>query len=200
MKGNRWDDHYTRRARNEKWLARSVYKLEEIDKRFHLLKRSMRVLDLGCYPGSWSQYAIKRVGPRGAVFGIDLSRPEGIKSPVFRFLMMDVLNGDIEWPELDSGLLDLVLSDMAPPTTGIRTTDECRSLELAARALELSAYRLKRGGNFICKVFEGEDINAFKAKVSACFRNSRLVRPKATRKRSREVYVLGLGFVAADEQ
>ena len=76
IKGDRWDDHYARRARDEKWLARSVYKLKEIDRRFKLIRQGYRLLDLGCYPGSWSQYCIKRIGPKGEVVGMDLKSPD----------------------------------------------------------------------------------------------------------------------------
>ena len=81
MKESKWDDHYARRARSEKWLARSVYKLQEIDKKFKLIHRGDKLLDLGCYPGSWSQYGIKKVGPKGEVIGIDLTRADRLLSP-----------------------------------------------------------------------------------------------------------------------
>ena len=94
--GNRWEDHYARRARQEKWLARSVYKLEEIDRKFGLLRPGQRLLDLGCYPGSWSQYCTRRVGPKGDVVGLDLKAPEKFSAPNFRFIQADVL--DLGYP------------------------------------------------------------------------------------------------------
>ena len=89
--GNKWKDHYTDRAREENWLARSVYKLEEIDKKYRLIKQGSRILDLGCYPGSWTQFCIKRAGQGGKVIGIDIQRPDRVSSPNFRFIEADIL-------------------------------------------------------------------------------------------------------------
>ncbi|MDQ1333833.1 MAG: rRNA (uridine2552-2-O)-methyltransferase [Thermodesulfobacteriota bacterium] len=194
MKSNRWDDAYARRARDEKWLARSVYKLQEIDSRFKLMRRGSRVLDLGCYPGSWCQYALGKVGPGGDVVGIDLKRPTHLTSHRFRFIQADVMALEIQWLVREISLRDLVMSDLAPPTSGIRAADESRSLALAERAAEIGGALLKNGGQFLCKIFEGGDLNPFKAEVSSRFRQVRLFRPKATRKRSREVYLIGEEF------
>lgn len=191
MKPNRWDDAYARRAREEKWLARSVYKLQEIDNRFKLIKRGSRVLDLGCYPGSWCQYALGKAGAGGEVIGIDLKRPDHLTAPGFRFIRSDVMTLDIGWLVEEMFPADVVLSDLAPSTTGIRATDESRSLALAERAAQIAAALLKTGGHFVCKVFEGGDLNPFKQEVSGHFSHVRLLRPKATRKRSREVYLVG---------
>jgi 23S rRNA (uridine2552-2'-O)-methyltransferase len=191
-KGDRWEDHYTRRARNEKWLARSVYKLEEIDRRFKLIRYGHQLLDLGCYPGSWSQYGIKKVGPKGEVVGVDLKEPNLLSAPNFRFLKGDVLTLDIEWLAKEVGLRDVVISDLAPQTTGIKIADTSRSMELAKRALEISLVVLKEQGHFLCKVFEGEDLKAFGDEFRKYFDQIRLIRPSAIRKGSREVYMLGL--------
>ena len=194
MKGKRWDDHYTRRARDEKWLARSVYKLEEIDKKFNLIHKGDRLLDLGCYPGSWSQYGIGKVGPGGKVTGIDLSEPERLLCPNFRFIRADVFAFDIQGQVRENGKMDVVMSDLAPRTTGIKIADVSRSIALAEQALDIALAFLKKSGYFLCKVFEGEDLKIFKTKASENFLQVRLYRAKATRKRSREVYLLGLGF------
>ncbi len=192
MKGNRWDDHYARQAKKDKWLARSVFKLEEINRRHKILKKGMKVLDLGCYPGSWSQYCIRSVGDGGLVFGIDLKKPERLSSANFRFIHADVFSLEIEKLTMETGAVDIVISDMAPSTTGIKTTDESRSLALAQRALEIARAALRKKGNFLCKVFEGEELKTFTSELSHNFRTIKLLRPKAIRKRSREVYVLGL--------
>jgi 23S rRNA (uridine2552-2'-O)-methyltransferase len=194
MKGKKWDDHYARRARDENWLARSVYKLEEIDKKFRLIRKGDRLLDLGCYPGSWSQYGLKKVGPEGEVTGVDLSRPDQLSFPNFIFIQADVFALDAESLAPKIGLMDVVMSDLAPQTTGIKLTDVSRSMELAERAEKIALGLLKKNGNFLCKIFEGEDLKAFKAEVSHHFQQVRLFRSKATRKRSREVYLVGLGF------
>lgn len=190
MKANRWDDAYTRRARDEKWLARSVYKLQEIDNRFRLIKRGGRILDLGCYPGSWSQYALGKVGPDGEVVGIDLNRPNRLSARGFQFIQADIMTLDVEWLIQEVSCRDLVMSDLAPSTSGIGAVDESRSLALAGRAAMIACSSLKSGGHFVCKIFEGEDLNQFKKEVSDHFRQIRLIRPKATRKRSREVYLV----------
>ena len=192
MMKNRWADHYTRRAKKEKWLARSVYKLQEMDKRFRVIRKGDHVLDLGCNPGSWSQYALQQVGPSGEVVGVDLSPPEQLSSPYFRFILADALSVDMGWLIAQVGPRDVVLSDMAPQTTGSRWTDTSRSLSLARRAAEIALGLLKKKGHLICKVFEGEEIQAFKSEVAEGFNNVRIFRPTAVRKRSREVYLVAL--------
>jgi len=152
------------------------------------------LLDLGCYPGSWSQYGVKKVGAGGRVVGIDLKRPHCFSSSNFLFLQADVLTLDVQWLVRKIGPMDVVVSDLAPQTTGIKTTDEVRSVSLAERALEIALDILKQEGRFVCKVFEGEGSPSFQSKASAFFRQTRIFRPKATRKRSREVYIIGSGL------
>jgi 23S rRNA (uridine2552-2'-O)-methyltransferase len=194
-KRNKWEDHYARRARDEKWVARSVYKLEEIDIRFRLITRGHRLLDLGCYPGSWSQYSLKKVGPGGEVVGMDLREPERLSASNFKFIKADVLALDLEWLVQEIGLRDTVISDLAPQTTGIKVADTSRSMELARKALEISLALLKEGGHFLSKVFEGEDLKALRNEVKERFDQMRLVRPMAVRKGSKEIYLLGLSLV-----
>ena len=191
---NKWADHYSRRAKEEKWLARSVYKLEEIDRKYKLLYHKPLILDLGCYPGSWSQYCIKTIRKKGEVIGIDLKRPDQFSSPIFRFIEADILTSNIEWLARQIGKRDLVLSDMAPKTTGVSLADTSRSMELAQKALEIALTVLKKDGHFLCKIFEGEDLKSFTERSADHFRHVRLIRPEAIRKRSREVYVLGQDF------
>ena len=195
MKGNPWDDHYARKARQEEWLARSVYKLEEIDKRFQLIRKGYRILDLGCHPGSWSQYATLKTGPKGEVVGVDLNPPERFSAANFRFIEADVFTLDLDWLVTEIDPRDVVMSDLAPRTTGIASTDVSRSIGLARRALELATGLLKEGGHFVCKVFEGEDFGPFRNEVGSHFGKTKTARPPAVRKRSREVYIVGLGFL-----
>ena len=192
MKQNRWDDYFTRRAREENWLARSVFKLQEMDKKFNVIRKGDRLLDLGCYPGSWLQYAVKKAGPEGEVTGIDLIRPDRLSHLNIRFIHADVLTLDIEWLAKKVDGMDVVMSDLAPQTTGIRSTDASRSMLLARRAAEIAVVLLKKKGRFVCKVFEEEGLRLFKMELSDHFRQTRLFRPKAVRKRSREIYLLGL--------
>ena len=194
-KKGRWADHYTQRAKDEKWLARSVCKLEEIDKKYHLINKRHKILDLGCYPGSWSQYCLQKVGPEGEVIGIDLKKPEKLASPNFRFIEGDILmmnfhrNGPMEITPRD-----MILSDMAPQTSGMRISDASRSLELGQKAFKIACLLLRNKGHFLCKLFENEDINHFRKQISDHFEQVFLIRPKAVRKGSREIYILGLYF------
>ncbi len=191
-KSNTWEDHYTRRAREERWLARSVYKLEEIDRKSRLIRSGDRVLDLGCYPGSWSQYSVVKVGPTGEVVGVDLKKPDRFSAPRFRFIEADVLSLDVAWLRELVGTRDLVISDLAPATSGIPVTDTSRSIELARRALEIALAVLKKGGHFLCKVFEGPDVKAFRTEMAEHFARVQAHRPSAVRKASREIYLLAL--------
>ena len=193
-KRDTWEDHYTRRARSEKWLARSVYKLEEIDKKYKLLRQGHRVLDLGCSPGSWSQYCLKKIGPQGHVAGVDFEGPAPLSAPNFRFIEGDILELDPKWLAKEIAPRDLVISDMAPKTTGIKVADASRSLELGNRALAIALIVLKKEGHLLCKVFQGEDQKTFKQEFGRCFDQMRLIRPSAVRKQSKEIYVLGSGF------
>jgi 23S rRNA (uridine2552-2'-O)-methyltransferase len=191
-KANTWEDRYTRRAREEQWLARSVYKLEEIDRKVHLIRAGDRVLDLGCYPGSWSQYSVVKVGPKGEVVGVDLKKPDRFSSPRFKFIQADVLSLDVEWLRKQVGTRELVISDLAPATSGISITDTSRSMELALRALAVALAVLKKGGHFLCKVFEGPDAKAFRTELAGHFSKVQTLRPSAVRKASREIYLLAM--------
>lgn len=194
-KENSWTDHYTNRAKREKWLARSVYKLEEIDRKYNLIRPEDRVLDLGCYPGSWSQYSLKKVGERGNVLGLDISEPKGLSARNFRFIKADILTIETSLLAEATGETDTVISDLAPQTTGIKSADTYRSIVLAEKAFEISLAVLKNNGNFICKVFEGEDFKGFKERTSGSFASVKLFRPLAVRKRSKEIYLIGLKFI-----
>jgi 23S rRNA (uridine2552-2'-O)-methyltransferase len=195
MTRGKWQDYYARRARDEKWLARSVYKLEEIDRRYRLLREGHLLLDLGCYPGSWSQYSSKKVGPRGEALGIDLKKPDRFSAPNFRFLKADVLDLDPAWLANKIARRDVVLSDLAPQTSGIHVADTSRSMELARCALGIALAVLKKRGHFLCKVFEGEDIQELRSEIALHFEAVRTLRPPAVRRTSREVYLLGLSLI-----
>ena len=195
MKGNRWDDHYTRRAREEQWRARSVYKLEEMDRRFKLLGNGSRVLDLGCHPGSWSQYCLSRIGSGGIVVGVDLVPVERMPAANFHFIRADINAMDMAALKDVMPCADAVLSDMAPGTTGSRVTDSARSFALAETAFRTATEILADGGVFVCKLLEGESVRDFLSTLSPRFRQVRIYKPKATRKRSTEIYVVGKGFI-----
>ncbi len=191
-------DGYYRQAKDRRYAARSVFKLEELDKRFSLLKPGRRVLDLGCRPGSWLQYACARVGDRGHVVGLDREPLEIALPPNATTLTGDVLS--IDPSELraalpgDAGCFHLVLSDMAPDTSGVAFTDQVRSVELFTRALDLAVALGCPGGSFLGKLFMGEGFQETLARVRQQFKRAKTVRPKATRSSSTEVYLVGTGL------
>ncbi len=190
----RQQDHFARRAQREGFAARSVYKLEEIDGRVHLLRGGQRVLDLGCSPGSWLQYAARVVGSKGRVVGLDLKPIDCVLPPHVTTYVADAF----ETPTADllawgDGPFDVVLSDMAPATSGHRLTDHVRSVELCRRALEVAGAVLRPGGAFVCKVFEGEDLADLAADVRQRFRSLKRVKPRSTRSESVELFLVAQG-------
>ncbi len=189
-------DHWGHRARKEGFAARSVYKLEEIDRRTRLLRVGARVLDLGAYPGSWTSYAAQKVGPGGRVLGIDLTEFKGTLPPHAQIRTGDVLSLELE-KELGPGSFDLVVSDMAPSTTGHRFTDQARSHRLFMRALEIACVVLTPGGHFVGKIFQGEDFELARAALRAAFDEVRIIKPPASRAESYETFLIGLRRKAA---
>ncbi|MFH1469438.1 MAG: RlmE family RNA methyltransferase [Pseudomonadota bacterium] len=192
MKGP-WSDHYTRKARAAGYGARSVFKLEEIQRRTQVIRRGIRALDLGCYPGSWSRYLIEQ--GVGHLVGVDLKVPDDLKGT---FIAADALQITPEaLLEALGGQADLICSDMAPSTTGDRFGDHLRQLALARRALALCAPLLRPGGAFVTKVFDGAEAPAFDGEVKAAFAGLRRLRPDATRKHSVEYFVVATGYRGA---
>ena len=189
----RAQDHFGKRAKKEGFAARSVYKLEEIDRRVKLLRRGHRVLDLGAFPGSWAQYAAERVGREGKVLGLDKEAPRGATAPNVEMRQADVMG--VTASDLGgSSSFDVVLSDMAPATTGHRSLDQARSFELFMRALEIAKGVLADKGTFVGKIFQSGDFPEAKNAVAASFEKVRVIRPDATRSESYEVFLVGLGF------
>ncbi|MBW2370683.1 MAG: RlmE family RNA methyltransferase [Deltaproteobacteria bacterium] len=171
---NKWQDHYARRAKQEKYLARSVYKLEEIQQK------------------SWLQYAAGLVGEKGVVVGIDLII---VKAPMPKPVC--VYSGDIFdeaadfWEKIGGGY-HAVLSDMAPDTTGNRFVDTARSFRLCQAALGVARDRLRPGGSFVCKIFQGEDFQEMVRAIRGLFKRYKIFKPKSCRKMSKEIYVIGM--------
>jgi len=186
-------DRFHQKAKREGFLARAVYKLEELDTKFELLHVGDRVLDLGCSPGSWLQYARQRVGDDGALVGLDRG-PLAKPPPGARIVVGDVLT--IEIAELRGELpaFDVVLSDMAPDTSGIRHLDQARSEVLFERALEIACAVLAPGGNFVGKLFQGPDFKRLTEAVRARFGVAKTAKPASSRQISIEQYVIGKGF------
>lgn len=199
-------DRFYRKAKDQGLRARSAFKLEEIQRRFHVLRPGGRVLDLGAAPGGWCQIASREVGPKGFVLGVDLEEIPPLAgtqtwvADAFAPGLPERLRSEGRAP------YDAVLSDLAPRTSGIRGVDEARSLELAGRALELCLQVVKPSGSFVVKVFMGGDFEGFLRTCRAAFQKVRLVRPEASVARgSKEVYLVCQGprpqaapFAAAD--
>ncbi|AKU12899.1 cell division protein [Azoarcus sp. CIB] len=187
------NDSYVQRAKSEGYRSRAAYKLMEIDDKDHLLRPGMVVVDLGAAPGSWTQVALQRVGRGGRVFALDLL-------PVEPLFGMEFIQGDFQedavLAELENRLagepVDLVLSDMAPNMSGIDTVDQARSIHLGELALDFAARHLKPGGNFLIKVFQGAGFMEFRSEIQRHFASLQVRKPKASRDRSAEVYLLGL--------
>jgi len=188
---NRWEDHYTRKARKENFSARSVYKLKEIQDRYHLIRRGNRVLDLGCAPGSWMQFAADLVGSEGQVVGIDI-KPVSLKLPPHVTVRReDVFSIDMVLKDEPENSFDVVLSDMAPSTTGNKMVDAARSFDLCMAAFSLAKKYLKPGGSFVCKIFQGEDFRLFSDLIRKCFTIHKIIKPQSSRKASKEIYIIG---------
>ena len=195
-KHQRWTDHYSERAKKERYPARSVFKLKEAQKKFRLIKKGDRVLDLGCSPGSWLLYAAELTGKRGRVLGIDLKAIR-IKLPSQAdTLTADILTIDRAWfdKQKRGDRFNVVLSDMAPSTTGNKGLDAARSFQLCQAALSIAEMVLKPGGSFMCKIFQGEEFKEFSDIVRNRFKRHKIFKPRSSRKESKEIFIVGVGF------
>ena len=187
-------DHFFKKAKDVGFRARSAFKIEEIAARFSIFRKGQAVVDLGAAPGGFLQVILDRVGPKGRVVGVDLAPIRPLGHPNVTTAVLDVLapQFDDELAALHQGPFDVVVSDLAPKTTGIRSTDEARSLRLAQKALEIARVRGRPGGHFVAKLFMGGDFELFRSEVRALFEEVKVVRPEATRGASVEVYLVGL--------
>jgi 23S rRNA (uridine2552-2'-O)-methyltransferase len=186
------NDPYVRAARREGWRSRSSFKLIELDDRFHLIRRGARVLDLGAAPGGWTQVALRRGA--GTVVGVDLLPMEPIPGAT-------LIQGDFTGEDMPArlaqalgGPADLVLSDMAPNTTGHAATNHLRIVALAEQALDFALSILAPGGGFVCKVFQGGSERMVLDQMKRSFAAVRHAKPPSSRKESSELYVVATGF------
>jgi 23S rRNA (uridine2552-2'-O)-methyltransferase len=191
-------DHYFNKAKSENFLARSVYKLEEIDEKFKILKPGMQVVDFGYHPGSWIQYTSRVIGDEGRVVGIDVREVNKKLSGIanVRVYQKDIFDiHDLKQLDVE-GQFDVVLSDMAPNTTGIKSLDQDRSLNLVESVFGLLPKFLKPGGNFVIKVFDSQHAQNYLKEQKNLFKEFHYLKPKSTRSVSKEFFVIGKNFKA----
>lgn len=184
-------DHFTKAARGAGFPARSVFKLEEIDKRCHLLKQGQHVLDLGAAPGSWSMYAARAVGPSGHLLAIDLDPLVGAVGPNATVVQGDAFDVTSEL-YAEHGPFEVILSDMAPRTSGTREADQARSFELVMLAAKIAQAHGTAGSSFVAKIFMGPDYEIARKALREMYADVRTIRPESVRKNSFEVFLVGL--------
>ena len=187
-------DHFFKKTKDEGLRARSAFKIDEIASRFKVFKKGQQVLDMGAAPGGFLQIILQEIGPDGFLVGVDLVPIRSFGKPNVKTIAIDVLAEDFDQKlhALYDGQFDVVVSDLAPKTTGIRSTDEARSLRLAGKALEVARARGRPGGHYVAKLFMGGDFEEFREEVRQQYADVKVVRPEATRGGSIEVYLVGL--------
>ena len=187
-------DHYFLKAKKENFAARSVFKLEEIDQKLKIIHPNQKILDLGASPGSWSQYCTKKIGSGGRLLGVDLTEIK-LKMNNAIFIQADLRDLSLKQVFDQHGFndpFDVVLSDMAPKTTGIRITDQARSYELCDLALNVARQFLKKDGHFVCKLFHSDDFTKLRDEIKKDFHRFEAVKPDSTRKISKEIFLVGI--------
>ncbi|NPA94693.1 MAG: RlmE family RNA methyltransferase, partial [Thermodesulfobacteria bacterium] len=178
-------DHYFYKAKKEGYPARSVYKLIEAQNKFKFLKPGQRILDLGAAPGSWTKYAAKVVGPKGVVVAVDLHRLK-VNMPNVFFIKDDIYEVQTDEAFKQYIPFDVILSDMAPKTTGRKDLDHYRSVDLARMALDIASRHLTENGSAYFKVFDGEDFPQLKREAQELFKSVKIFKPKSSRAESVE--------------
>ena len=184
-------DHYFLKAKREGYVARSAYKLEEIDKKHRLLRNGNLVLDLGCSPGSWLQYSSGKIGKRGLVRGIDIDEVKILLPANVNFIRTDIFEINVKDLKISGKMFDVILSDMSPKTTGIRSVDAHRSYALNQHVLKIAEEILKPGGNLLVKAFQGENLNQLRTEFKKLFMEIKFFKPKSSRSESVEIFLLG---------
>ena len=191
-----FDDEYVRRSQQDGYRSRAIYKLIEIDKKDHLVKPGMTVIDLGAAPGGWSEYCVKKLGKNGAMVALDILPMEPIDD-------VTIIQGDFRedavfeelMAKMNNERADLVISDMAPNISGMESVDMPRAYYLCELALDLARQVLKPGGGLLVKLFQGEGFEAYNRELKSSFSHVVIRKPKASRARSREIYALATGFL-----
>lgn len=185
-------DHYFHKAKKEGFAARSAFKLKEIDNKHKLIKRGDHIIDLGCFPGSWMQYISQRIGNNGLVVGIDRTE---LKIPLkdnMRFIHGDINDIDLALLDEYKRTFDIICSDMAPNTTGMKDVDAARSFQLCQMALLIAQNKLKKGGATLVKILQGSTFNELLTQMRSEYGTVKIVKPKSSRNESKEIFVLGI--------
>ncbi|ACN82733.1 SAM-dependent methyltransferase [Brachyspira hyodysenteriae] len=184
-------DFYFKKAKEENYKARSVFKLEEAQNKFKFIKASDNVLDVGCSPGSFSQYMLNKILKSGSVVGVDIL-PNSFAHQRFTFILGDIKDMDVT--TFNNTLFDVVVSDAMPNTTSDRETNHFRSISLCRSIFDLAKEVLKENGNFFIKVFDGKDLQDFKKELSEYFNSVNVFKPKSSRDESREIFLFCKNF------
>jgi len=199
--GKKWNserktEHYYKMAKKNNYRSRASYKLQQINKRFKIIKTADKVVDLGAAPGGWSQIALQAVGEEGTVVGVDLEWIRPLDEENFHTVRGDFTEDDTlkEVKGLINGTAQVVISDAAPKLTGIKDIDTIRSADLADNALKVCDHLLMQGGNFVLKVFQGEEYNNILNNIKERFKVVKTTKPPSSRKGSVEMYVVAKGF------
>jgi len=187
-------DYYYKKAKEEKYRSRAAYKLFQAVEKYHFIKEGDVVIDLGAAPGGWTQAARKIVGSEGFVLGVDLKPVEPFPEKNVRTIVGDITEPDItkQILEMLPRKADAVISDVSPNISGIWELDHARQIDLAQKALEIALETLKLGGSFFVKVFQGDMLNDFISIVKRHFEDVKVIKPKASRARSSEIFILGM--------
>jgi len=187
-------DYFYRRAKEERFRSRAAYKLLEVVRKYGLIRVGDVVVDLGAAPGGWMQAALKTVGESGYVLGVDVKELKPLEDENARSIVWDINDAQVvgvirDFLPRDA---DVVVSDVSPNISGVWEVDHARQVDLARRSLLIASSVMKFGGNFLVKVFQGDLLEDFVFEVRQCFESVRLVKPAASRKKSSELFVLGL--------
>jgi 23S rRNA (uridine2552-2'-O)-methyltransferase len=187
-------DYYYRKAKEEKYRSRAAYKLFQAVQKYQFIKKGDIVVDLGAAPGGWTQAARKIVGTEGFVLGVDLKPIEPFPEKNVRTIIGDITELETvkQIQEMLPKKADAVISDVSPNISGIWELDHARQIDLAQRALEIALETLKPGGNFLVKVFQGDMLNDFVSMVKRHFEDVKIIKPKASRAKSSEIFILGM--------
>ena len=188
-------DVFTKQARASHYRSRAAYKLSAIDEKDKLFRKVQTVVDIGASPGSWSQYASEQIGPQGRIIAVDILPMQPIDN--VRFIKGDFTDEEVVnacTAELSGARADLVLSDIAPNLSGVRASDQARSMYLAELVLDFAAEVLNKDGDFLVKLFQGEGTDQYKKELNERFQKVMVRKPQASRDSSREFYILARGY------